>query len=83
MCDGPSIISTYKEPEPFSIEGVCMYHGDDPFSSRMLIIGTYNQLALHLVEEHFDIWLQVQDAHGMNRYENIFRTIHSMENVKN
>ena len=46
------------------IEGVCIYHGKG-YEIAMLIIGTYNELALHLVEEHPEIWLQVQEAHGI------------------
>ncbi len=71
LLDGPQIISTYEKPEPFSTEGVCNYHGEG-HSFRMLIIGTYNQLALHVVEDHPDIWLQVQEAHGMSKYEKLF-----------
>jgi len=48
--------------------GVCQYHGNGS-EIGLLIIGTYDELALHVVEEHYDIWLQVQNAHGMEESE--------------
>lgn len=67
---GPLVISSYPDPELSSSEGVCQYHGEG-HNIRMQIIGTYNELALHLVEQHYDIWLQVQEFHGMSKYQNI------------
>ncbi len=47
-----------------SMEGICI-HCSKGHNIRMKIVGTYDQLALHEVEEHYDVWKQVENAHGV------------------
>ncbi len=49
-----------------SFEGLCQYcHKGEGY--RLTVIGTYSQLAEHEINEHYDIWAQVERAHGIRQ----------------